>query len=246
MEKEWFADWFDSPFYHILYKNRDEQEAHLLVDALLRALNLPAGARVLDLACGKGRHAIYLAQKGLDVTGVDISNASISYARQFEHTYLHFYQHDMRLPFRIHYYDAIVNMFTSFGYFETDADHVRTLVNIAKGLNAGGVCLIDFFNALWVRRHLIPEDEKHIDGVHFTMKRHIEGGHVYKSIEVRTPTEHKVYGEKVRLFTLEDFEGMFRKAGLNLLRTYGDYSLAPFDPDQSRRLILVAQKIGTD
>ena len=115
MQKEWFADWFDSPYYHILYQKHDEADARAALDQLLHALHLKEGSRVLDLACGKGRHARYLADRGFDVTGLDISNQSIAFARQFEHDRLHFYQHDMRLPFRINYYDAVVNFFTSFG-----------------------------------------------------------------------------------------------------------------------------------
>jgi len=134
MKKDWFSAWFDSPYYHTLYKSRDEEEAQNTLDNLLRALDLPEGAQILDLACGKGRHSRYLASKGFDVTGLDISDASITFARQFEHERLAFFQHDMRVPFRFNYFDAVMNMFTSFGYFETDRDHLLALSNIQTGL----------------------------------------------------------------------------------------------------------------
>jgi SAM-dependent methyltransferase len=240
MKKEWFADWFDSPYYHTLYKNRDETEAQRSLDNLLHAMQLPEGTRVLDLACGKGRHSRYLALKGFDVTGLDISFASIAFARQFEHEKLAFYQHDMRLPYRMRYYDAIVNMFTSFGYFEHDRDHLLTLKNVRKGLKSGGYFLLDYFNAEWVRRNLVHFDKKTVDNLEFHLKKSIRGHYVYKTVEFQTGGRHFHFREKVRLFHLSDFEQLFQQAGLRLLKTYGGYDLTDFHPHQSKRLILLA------
>ncbi len=242
MKKEWFEEWFDSPYYHLLYNSHDEKEARKTVDALLSALDLPAGARVLDLACGKGRHARYLAEKGYDVTGLDISWNSIAHARQFEHERLTFFQHDMRRLFRTNYFDAVMNMFTSFGYFSKAADHLHTLQNVAKAQKPGGTLLLDFFNAQWVRRNLVPDDIKTVENVEFHLKRNIEGQHVYKHIEFDADGKHYSFRESVRLFELADFEALFGQAGLKITRTFGDYDLHPFDPGQSKRLILLAQK----
>jgi SAM-dependent methyltransferase len=241
MEKEWFAAWFDSPYYHQLYKNHDEDEARQAIDALLDPLGLAPEARVLDLACGKGRHARYLAEKGFDVTGVDISSASIAYARQFEHERLSFFQHDMRVPFRIRYFDAIVNFFTSFGYFENDGDHLRSLRNVAKGLKPGGHFLLDYFNANWVGQHLVRSEVKAIDGLEFHIARWIDNGHVFKSVDFTVEGRPFHFRERVRLFTLADFQGLFGQAGLWLRQIYGGYDLAPFDLHSSKRLILLAE-----
>lgn len=242
MEKEWFAEWFDSPYYHTLYKSRDEKEAQHTLDNLLRALELPPGARILDLACGKGRHSRYLAEKGFDITGLDISDTSITFARQFEHERLAFYQHDMRLPFRINYFDAVMNMFTSFGYFETGRDHLLTLKNVQKGLKPGGLFLLDYFNSVWVRKNLVASDVKTIDGIEFRMKRNIRSGHVFKTVEFATGGKQYHFRERVRLFTLADFESLIAEAGLDLRHTYGGYNLDNYDADTSKRLILIAQK----
>jgi SAM-dependent methyltransferase len=240
-QKEWFVDWFDSKYYHTLYKSRDEEEAKDALDNLLRALSLPTGSRILDLACGKGRHSRYLAAQGFDVTGLDISSASITFARQFEHEQLHFYQHDMRLPFRHNYYDATMNMFTSFGYFDSDADHLRTLQVIAKGLKKGGLLLIDFFNSQWVRDNIVSRDHKVIDGISFFLEKSITGGYVYKKVSFEAEGKSFEFKERVRLFDLSDFEAMFRQSGLVLMQHYGDYDLSPFDAT-SKRLILVAKQ----
>lgn len=245
MKREWFAEWFDSPYYHTLYKNRDENEARRVLDNLLRALDLPAGARILDLACGKGRHSRYLAEKGFDVTGLDISAASITFARQFEHEKLNFYQHDMRLPFRINYFDAVVNFFTSFGYFQNDLDHVRTLKNVNRNLRPGGLFLIDYFNSDWIKSSLVRREQKTVDGIPFDIRRSIRKGHVYKTVDFVTGGRHFTFRERVRLFTLRDFGSLFEQAGLQIRDTFGSYALGAFDPVESRRLIIIGQKNNT-
>lgn len=242
MKKEWFIEWFDSPFYHLLYKNHDEQEAHRALDNLVGALDLPAGARILDLACGKGRHSRYLSEQGFNVTGLDISPSSIAYARQFEHEGLTFYQHDMRLPFRINYFDTVINMFTSFGYFLNERHHLLTLQNVARALHPGGLLLLDYFNSNWVRANLIPSATKTVEGVTFHLKKSLDDDHVFKTIEFEAGGQHHQYRERVRLFTLADFEDLFAAAGLQLRQTFGDYDLSAFQPADSKRLILVAER----
>ncbi len=242
MTSEWFVNWFDSPYYHILYQSHDETEAKLFIDNLVRMLPLQPGARLLDLACGKGRHARYLAEKGFDVTGLDVSAASIAFARHFEHDRLSFYRHDMREPFRVNYFDGVLNIFTSFGYFNTDRDHLKTLQNVSKGLKPGGLFVLDFFNADWVRNHLVRSETKTLDGIEFHLKKSIREKHVYKQVIFETGGRRFQFRERVRLFTLADFRQMFSAAGLNLLQTFGDHDLGPFDPKKSQRLVLLAEK----
>jgi SAM-dependent methyltransferase len=242
MKKEWFEEWFDSPYYHLLYKSRDENEAKIALDNLLRALDLSPGSKVLDLACGKGRHSRCLAEKGFQVTGLDISPASITYARTFEESNLEFYQHDMRKSFRINYFDAVMNMFTSFGYFQRDADHLLVLQNVAKDLRPGGLFLLDFFNANFVRQHLTPSELKTVDNLNFSLKRWLHEGYIFKSVEFQADGRLFQYQEKVRLFELADFKTLIESAGLRLRQTYGDYDLTAFDQKNSKRLILITEK----
>lgn len=242
MKKEWFAEWFDSPYYHLLYKSRDETEARSALDNLLSALQLAPGSKILDLACGKGRHSRYLAEKGFDVTGLDISPASILFARQFEHERLSYYQHDMRKSFRVNYFDAVMNMFTSFGYFKTDADHLRTIKHVAEDLKPGGLFLLDFFNAVYIRKKLIRSETKTVDNIQFLLKRWLRNGYVFKSVEFQTGGRLFHFQEQVRLFELEDFHALFENAGLKIRHTYGDYDLAPFDAENAKRLIIIAEK----
>jgi len=165
MKNNWFAEWFDSKYYHILYQHRDYAEAQLFMDNLVAHLDVPPHATIWDLACGKGRHSIYLAEKGFDVTGTDLSVQSITAAREFEHTHLSFFQHDMRDGFRINYFDYVFNLFTSFGYFDNDKDDLKVLKNIAKSLKNKGVFVMDFLNVHHVTANLVPKEHQHQEKV---------------------------------------------------------------------------------
>jgi SAM-dependent methyltransferase len=239
----WFESWFNSPYYHLLYKDRNEQQAEQEIDSLLSALNLTPSARVLDLACGKGRHAIHLSSFGFDVTGLDISDDSITYARTLEKENLHFYCHDMRRSYRSNYFDAVFNLFTSFGYFNRMSENALAMRHIATNLKTGGVLLLDFFNAHHVRTHLVRSEVKTVDGMVFHIKRNIKGGSVYKTIKFEAEGRKHTHREKVQMLTPEHFAEMCAQAGLRIDAHFGDYDLSPFDQQTSRRYIFTATKI---
>ncbi|WP_341840998.1 class I SAM-dependent methyltransferase [Chitinophaga caseinilytica] len=174
--KQWFKDWFNSPYYHLLYNNRDEREASAFIDKLVDYLRPDAGALMLDVACGRGRHARYLADKGFNVTGIDLSEESIAAARKLENERLSFFQHDMRLPFRINYFDIVFNFFTSFGYFETRHENDNALRTLTNSLKPGGRLVLDYLNSPFAAAHLVPNEIKEIDDVVFDIHREVEGG----------------------------------------------------------------------
>ncbi|MEM1320763.1 MAG: methyltransferase domain-containing protein [Bacteroidota bacterium] len=242
MEKEWFASWFDSPYYHILYKHRDDTEAKHFINTLINKLQPQPLAYMLDLACGKGRHSRYLASLGFCVTGIDLSTENIKFARQFEGEHLSFYTHDMRHPFRINYYEFIFNFFTSFGYFENDKDHIDSLVNVQKGLQKGGIFVLDYLNAEKVAQTMRYKREKTVDGIHFQMRSSVEKGYITKQIHFEDKGQQYQFEERVRAFGLEDFKQMMKTAELKIEGCYGDYSLNPYEPRQSDRLIIIARK----
>lgn len=236
--KQWYASWFDTPFYHILYKDRDYAEAQAFMDNLTNYLNLPEKGKILDLACGKGRHSIYLNSLGYDVTGVDLSENSIEHAKQFENDMLRFDVHDMTKPYHDRF-DAVFNLFTSFGYFEDDECNLRTVKAIKAELNEKGFGVIDFMNVNYVINHLVEEDHKTVDGINFTQKRRFENGYIIKDISFEVDNETYDYQERVKALTLSDFERLFKKAGVDLIDVFGDYKLNAFDSEASERLILV-------
>lgn len=243
-DKEWFACWFNSPYYHILYADRDLQEAEAFIGTLVKKLPMPAGSRVLDLACGKGRHSVTLHQLGMNVTGVDLSSESIAAARKHEKPGLEFYEHDMRRPFRINYYDYILNLFTSFGYFESERDNAHVISSVHSGLKEGGVFILDFFNGAKVEQLLSqPYDlVKTIGGVTFNMHKYLHNRHVYKEIRFTDGGQDYFFTERVQLLTAADLERLLGPQ-FKILHLHGSYALDPFDEKTSERLIVTAQKI---
>ncbi len=241
MQKEkttWFASWFNTPYYHTLYKHRDYDEAGRFMTNLTRFLQLPKGAEIMDLACGKGRHSIFLNQLGYHVTGIDLSPESIAYAQQFENTSLRFEVHDMRLPYSGKF-DAIFNLFTSFGYFETEAENITTIHSIKNSLKPEGHAIIDFLNTHYVINHLVPEETKTIDGITFYLKRYLSNGYICKEIQFVDQGEEFQFIERVKALTLQDFKDYFKKTNCDLIHTFGDYTLSPYNPETSNRLILL-------
>ncbi|OWY18949.1 class I SAM-dependent methyltransferase [Sphingobacteriales bacterium UPWRP_1] len=240
----WFTTWFNSPYYHLLYKNRNDAEAQQFIANLLHYLKPPPNANILDLACGKGRHARFIAEQGFNVTGLDLAPDSIAHARQFETPNLHFFVHDMRQVFKPNYFHYVFNFFTSFGYFENPQDNFATLTAINQALLPDGYLVIDFFNAQKVKAKLVAYEEKDIDGVCFFITRRATANHIIKTITVKDDARHfsATFEERVQALTLPKFEELFAAAGFTLLQTWGNYQLQPYQPSDSDRLIMLAQK----
>ncbi|AKD02752.1 class I SAM-dependent methyltransferase [Pontibacter korlensis] len=239
---EWFSTWFDSPYYHILYQHRDMQEAQHFMDRLLAYLHPKPHEKLLDLACGKGRYSLYLNQKGFDVTGIDLSEKSIQFAKQHENERLHFVRHDMREVFRPEGFDFILNLFTSFGYFDTDTENVVALCAAAENLKHGGKLVIDFMNTDKVIDRLVATEEKEVQGINFKITRGVENGFIVKSIRFHDQGKEHNYVERVRALRQEDFLEYFSMTQLRLVETFGSYELTPYNQATSDRMIFVLKK----
>lgn len=238
VDENWFASWFDSPYYHILYKDRNYREAQLFMDNLTHYLNLPEKAKVLDLCCGKGRHSIYLNQLGFNVLGADLSERSIAEACKNTNDTLHFQVHDMRDTFE-EKFDAIFNLFTSFGYFENEEDNLITLKAMKESLTDYGFAVIDFMNVNQVINTLVPHEVKTVDNIEFNLKRYVADGYIYKEIDFEDQGKKYHFTEKVKALTLNDFQQMMDEAGIFLLDVFGDYKLKKFHKNDSERLIMI-------
>jgi SAM-dependent methyltransferase len=241
---EWYREWFDSAYYHKLYFERNEAEAAAFIRRLLAYLHPPAGTRMLDLACGRGRHARLLAGEGFDVTGIDLSQNSINYALPFANDHLHFYLHDMREIFYTNYFEYVFNFFTSFGYFRTEREHACALRTVSKSLKPYGFFILDYLNAPYAEARLERHSQKEIDGVLYRLNKWTDKTHFYKHIQIEDkelirPLE---YTEKVAKFSLADFTRMLGAQGMKIQHVFGDYQLQPFDSKDSPRLLIIAQK----
>ena len=243
-KKEWFESWFNSPYYHVLYKERDEQEAQSFLDSLINFLAPAPGSKILDVACGKGRHSLYLNQKGFNVTGFDLSPENIEYDLQFENEKLSFFKHDMRDIFRINYFDYVFNLFSSFGYFTRERDNTKTIVANAAALKPGGILVLDYLNSVKVTRCLIADELKTINGITFHINRKIENGIVIKKIDLVDDGKKHEFIERLCLFSRKDFEKYFASSNMAITNVFGDYHLNAFDENKSERLILIAKKIS--
>ena len=238
--KDWFTDWFNTPYYHILYNNRNDSDAQLFMQNITAFLELKKGVHIADLPCGKGRHSIYLNSLGYKVTGGDLSENSILHAKQFENENLNFEVWDMRDPID-HTYDAIFNLFTSFGYFEDDREDIRVLSSIKKGLKEDGVFVFDFLNATKLEATLVEEETKVVEGITFNIQREIKEGFILKHISFTAENEEHSYTERVKYLDLPKMISYLNKVGFQLVAIFGDYNLTTFEKNLSDRLILVAK-----
>jgi SAM-dependent methyltransferase len=243
-EQAWYKEWFNSPFYHKLYFDRDEKEARGFIKKLVDYLHPAPGSFMFDVACGKGRHSKFLASMGFNVTGIDISLDSINFAKQFETEILEFFQHDMRLPFRVNYYDYAFNFFTSFGYFRTRREHDDTIRTIVNSLKPGGTFVIDYLNVHYSEDHLVAHEVKMIDSTEYEIHRWHDENHFFKRIVVRDPSliMPLEFTEQVAKFSLGDFNDMLSYQGMQVKEVFGNYSLGKYDTRATPRLIVIAKK----
>ncbi len=238
--KDWFTDWFNTSYYHILYKERNDVEAQLFMRNITEILSLDTTTHILDLPCGKGRHSVFLNSLGYRVTGSDLSENSIIAAKKYENDTLKFNVHDMRVPFNKKY-NAVFNLFTSFGYFEDDKEDLLILHNIKNGLTKEGVFVFDFLNAAMVKENLVTKETKVVDGITFNIIREIANGFILKHISFFADAKKHSYTERVKYLDLEKMTSYLEKVGFKIEHTFGDYHLNSFNSKISNRLIIVAK-----
>ncbi len=237
---EWFEQWFGDEYLE-LYPHRDDAEAAQVVDLLRRVEVVRPHTRVLDLACGAGRHAVALSAAGIRTIGLDLSMPLLRSARS-RGVETALVRADMRiLPFASGCFDSVVNLFTSFGYFSNDADHERALREVARVLRPGGRFAMDFLNAPAVRATLVPRDEKVLGKRRVVQERRITASGLSVEKTIRLMDDGRTFSEHVRLFERADLEALFRKAGLAVNQVLGDYGGGAHSA-QAPRLILLATR----
>lgn len=234
---DWFETWFDTPYYHILYKNHDFKEAEDFITKLTDDLQLPKNSHIIDLACGKGRHSIYLNKLGYKVLGLDLSKQSIEYDKQFENDTLKFQVHDMRKEIQSEKVDAIFNLFTSFGYFETEEDDKSVFHSVHEAIKKDGYFVLDYLNQNFVRKSLVEKSTVVKENLIFDITKKIEDNYIIKEIDFEDKGKKFHFFEKVKLHTPEKILQYASEAGFERVKIWGDYQLNSFDEENSPRCI---------
>jgi SAM-dependent methyltransferase len=243
-DKNWYEKWFSNKYYLEIYSHRDEKEARDIINLIQRHVPLSTNAKVLDVCCGAGRHSIELARRGYSVTGFDLSSYLISQAKESlsktkdADLKVEFLIKDMKNFSFSNEFDAAINVFTSFGYFETDEENFKVFENVKKSLKPGGYFVFDFINPDNLRKTLVSESEDVYDGVKILQKRHIENNFVYKDIYIGS----EKYTERLRLYNTDDINTVFKTLGFEVKKTFGDYYGNAFDRENSKRMVYICKK----
>ncbi len=242
---EWFEEWFNTEEYLNVYRHRNDAEAEQLVELIIANTDLRQKADVIDLACGTGRHSILFAERGFNVTAVDLSENLLSVARASAESLgleINFVTADLRNFCITSKFDLAVNLFTSFGYFESDAENFSLFTDASDLLKDEGYFVIDYFNADYIRKNLVPHSESIINGKKIIQERKIQGDRVIKEITVAKNGTRRSYRESVRMYSESELKAGLEKSGLRIIKTFGDFNGSRFDLNSSSRIIIISGK----
>ncbi|MBK9422504.1 MAG: class I SAM-dependent methyltransferase [Flavobacteriales bacterium] len=237
----WFNGWFGTRWYGLLYGHRNAEDAAEMAKPIMEFGGLQPGDKLLDMGCGRGRHAELFADAGLDVTGIDLSRASIEHARACVPK-ARFEIFDIREPYAQGTFDAVVCLFTSLGYSGDRNDDQRAIDAAAAALKSGGLFVLDLLNGEQVAPNLVPFEVQEIEGVRFTIRRSLEQGGIVKKVTVEERGEQHGFEERVHAWQAEEVSAMLHRSGFIVERWTDGTCLAPFLPNGSDRMVVWARK----
>ena len=232
-------NWFNSDYYHILYKNRDKKEAEFFINNLIKKLKIKKKSKILDLACGVGRHSFYLNKKGMNVIGIDNSENNIKKAKKFENKFLKFKKKEMTEDYGQEF-DFIFNLFTSFGYIN-EKHNLNTFKSINNSLINHGILVIDYLNVFKLKEELVEKETKKIGNIIFNIKRSFKDNFIVKKIKIKDNNEIFYFEERVMELTKNDFQDYLKKFNFEILDVFGNYNLEKYHKN-SERLIMIIKK----
>ena len=232
-------NWFNSDYYHILYKNRDKKEAEFFINNLIKKLKIKKKSKILDLACGVGRHSFYLNKKGMNVIGIDNSENNIKKAKKLENKFLKFKKKEMTEDYGQEF-DFIFNLFTSFGYIN-EKHNFKTFKSINNSLVNHGILVIDYLNVFKLKKELVEKETKKIGNIIFNIKRSFKDNFIVKKIKIKDNNEIFYFEERVMELTINDFQDYLKKFNFEILDVYGNYNLEKYHKN-SERLIMIIKK----
>lgn len=237
----WYKEWFESENYLKVYGHRDDSDAHKIIDLILHSIDIKKKSNVLDAACGAGRHSVYLSERGFNVFAFDLSNALLNNARcraAAEKADIALFRADLRYVSLKQKIDLVINLFTSFGYFESDEENFSFARNAYEFLKEGGYYVLDYINKPYIVKNLVPESERIIEGINIVEKRYIKDDRIEKVIEINGDR----YIESVKLYASSYVIEKFLEIGFKVSNIFGSYDGAGFDEQNSERLIVILRK----
>lgn len=242
---EWFEEWFNTDEYLDVYRHRNDVEAKKLVQLILKFVEIQPEAEVLDLACGTGRHSIIFAQKGFNVTAVDLSDKLLCVAKKSAEenkVKIDFIKSDIRNFSVDKKFNVIINLFTSFGYFNDDKENFMLFDIASKYLKKSGYFILDYFNKTYLEQNLVDESKDKFEHCTLIQKRHFENNRVVKDIYINGNGKEKHYVESVRMYSRNELVSGIEKAGLKVKNIFGGFEGEDFDEANSQRIIIIVQK----
>ena len=245
----WYVDFFREDYLDVYRHLFSAERAEKEVAFAAQALDVKAGARVLDLCCGQGRHAVILARRGLRVAALDLNPAYLEMAREAARAAkvsLETIVADMRhIPFT-NRFDAILNMYTSFGYLESEAEDLKVMKSAADALKPAGRLLLDMLNREWAVANYIQNDwHSGADGTLYIERRDLDlvssRMHVKFVIVGPDGARRDSVGHHIRLYTLTETTRLLQRVGLEVKAVFGGFEGEPYAID-TRRMLVLAQK----
>lgn len=245
MKSEWFRDWFNTEEYLNVYQHHNESDAEDHVKLILGNIRLSSGVKILDMACGAGRHAIIFARKNFDVTAVDLSESLLAIAKKNaddENLNINFVHSDIRNFKSDDKFNLVLNLFTSFGYFESDEENFAVLQKAYDLLTDDGFFVLDFFNSYFLQQNLVESSEENLGEVKIHQFRKIKENRVTKKIVITKNGNLSQFEESVRMFTKDELVNAIQNIGFDIYKTFGDFLGNEFDILNSPRLIMICKK----
>jgi len=248
-DSTWYVDFFRDDYLNVYGHLFSTERAEKEVAFAEKALQLQPGARLLDLCCGQGRHCVPFARQGFQVTGLDLNPPYLELARQAakaNNVQVETIAADMRqIPFRSHF-DAAVNMYSSFGYLESEAEDLKVLESVAAALKPAGRLLLDMLNREWAVANYIQNDwHSGADGTLYVERRDLDFAssrmHVSFSIIEPAGGRRDSIGHHIRLYTLTETIRLLERVGMSVTSVFGGFDSESYAID-TRRMIILAQK----
>ncbi|MCK9282338.1 MAG: class I SAM-dependent methyltransferase [Melioribacteraceae bacterium] len=242
---EWYKDWFSSEFYTTVYAHRNDSDAKLLSELILSKVELKKDDYILDAACGAGRYSKIFAGYDFNVVGFDLSLVLLNLALADNHHFNknHFLiNSDIRSTYFKRKFSLIFNLFTSFGYFNTEKENFLFFQNALDFIDENGVLVFDYFNSSYIKKNVIPYSEKNVDGFLVKETRITQDNRVIKNIDVTANNQTLSFLESVALYDHDFLIDKFNSLGYNITDVYGDYKGSPFNEENSERIIIFMKK----